>query len=175
MSVVLFRDPGDGEHVAEMPAWIAPSVGDRYWHQPRSASTHRGKLLVRYWCGQTASVEEWRLKDRPPADMRCGTCVGRRAGFDRSEGTVFRPRDHWSLPGRCPGVSWDAPDFKLCHACGERVQASRGWNSWGSARHRPGPGLAERLKPCPNHGWRDIRGGNDGRFHCTSWRCEWSA
>ena len=174
--VELFRDPGEGSRITRLPAWIAPKVGGRYWHQPRSASLHGERLVVRFWCGQTiGNLKVTRLTAVPPEDLMCGTCIGRRAGYDREGGAVFRPRDHWKLPTRCPGNGWDRPDFKLCNACGDRVRAAQGWNAWGSANHRPGPGIAERLRPCPNHGWRDIGQAADERFVCRSWRCGWAA
>ncbi len=172
--VELFRDPGHGQHVTRLPAWIAPR-GGVYWHQPRSARLRDGSLVVDYWCGQMARVDVSRLSEEPPEDLKCGTCLGRRAGFDRVDGAVFHPRDHWRLPSRCPGRSWEAPDFKLCIACGERVRAAQGWNAWGSAKHRAGPGLTERLRPCPRHGWKDIYHAGDGVFPCRSWQCGWVA
>lgn len=171
--IELFRDPGQGEHVSQMPPWVLPRSNGRYWHRPRSASVHGdGRLYVRFWCGQAGTVDLHRLTHEVPEDLKCGTCVGRRAGWDRADGTVFRPRDHWALPSRCPGNSWEPPKYRTCFACGRPVQAARGWNAWGSASHRPDPDLADRFEPCPQHGWREMYE-RDGALVCNAWRCDW--
>lgn len=172
--VRLLREPTSGWHITQLPPWIAPATSKpgRYWHQPRSASWYGNRLQVHFWCGQSTGVEQHRLRGEPPEDLKCGTCIGRRMGYDGTDGAVFTPRDWWKLPSRCPGVTWEPPDFKLCLACGERVQAARGWNAWGSACHRPGPGLAERVQVCPQHGWRDMRERSNG-YACLVWQCGW--
>lgn len=174
--VALFRDPTSGWHVTHLPPWIAPETSKpgRYWHQPRSASMYDGRLCVHFWCGQSSSVAQRRLSGTPPEAMKCGTCLGRRMGFEGEDGAVFKPRDWWALPSRCPGVTWEPPEFKVCLACGEKVQAARGWNAWGSARHRPGSALAERVAVCPRHGWRDMHE-RDGGFRCVSFQCGWTS
>lgn len=175
-TIDLLRHPTNGDHVASLPPWIAPNTTKpgRYWHQPRSASMYGDRLLVHFWCGQSANVDPCRLSDLPPEDLKCGICVGRRMGFDRENGAVFKPFDWWALPTRCPGRSWNPPDFKTCLACGAKVRAAQGINAWGSAQHKPMPALADRgIVCCPQHGWMHMHETNGG-FACSLWRCDWS-
>lgn len=159
--VLLHRDPLASEkyeHVAELPAWIGPGRAGTYWHQPRSAHRHCPPLrsdcdiVVSTWCGQALYRLEAGLYavDEPPEDLRCGTCLGRRLGYDREDGAIFQPRDHWTLPTYCPGESGD--DGRNCFACGARTRIAGGYRTT-EARHRPTPELAVRFEPCPAHGW----------------------
>lgn len=175
MLVPLFRDPHEGAAVLALPGWIRPSPHRRarYWHMPRSAALHSdGRITVSLWCGpsrSTITVDDF--TDEPPDEYRCGTCVGRRQGFERKNGLIFTPRDHWKLPTRCPGEGTDA-DWRHCFACGARVHSAR-YPNYGYADHRPAAAFTDRYAPCPRHGWRDMRSPwplNDmlicGHFRC---------
>lgn len=173
--VRLHRDPiVSGAHVLALPAWLPPSTqkGATYWHQPRSASLKAdGSLTITLWCGQLRHAEaaELAMTSEPPPDLRCGTCAGRRAGYDRADGLIFTPRDHWALPAVCPSTT-PAEDWRYCLACGARVSCARGWNAMGLARHAPGPGLADR-DPCPRHGWQRMEVHGE-RLVCAAWQCD---
>lgn len=175
--VELVRLAGEGPHIVRSLPWLRPSRPDGYWHQPRSASRRPdGRLSILTWCGQMRYEPDSMLAADAPESMRCGTCHGRRQGFDRADGLIFTPRDPWALPTRCPGEADD--DDRNCVACGARVSAARGWWASGIAKHRPAPELAARLHPCPRHGWRDIRPTGD-TFACFAWRgsagrCDWN-
>lgn len=181
MSVVqLHRDSiaFGGEHVLELPAWIPPSRHPlaAYWHQPRSAyRADDGRLIVHLWCGQGRyyAAGEPVLDLAPPNELRCGTCIGRRLGYDRDQGAIFQPVDHWALPARCPSTTPDPNDLRLCFACGRPTNAARGWWSYGLAMHGPGPALADRFEPCPLHGWQRIETRQEPlRLVCGFFSCE---
>lgn len=176
--VRLHRDPiSSGAHILRLPPWVPPipsrtGATGRYWHQPRSGALRAdGHIILDLWCGQMrhlASLDH--LTGVPPADLQCGTCVGRRAGYDRSGGLIFRPRDAWAPPRVCPCSTPDPADHRLCAACGRRTNAARGWNVYGLARHAPGEAFLERWRPCPLHGWSraDWR---EGRIVCGHFGC----
>lgn len=173
MTVNLHRDPVQAgwAPVEQLPQYVRPLAPGRYWHQPRSASIGpAGELSVVYWCGQHVRATRRDFTDSVPEELRCGTCVGRRLGFDGAEGAVFSPRDHWRLPTRCPGRTWG--EDGLCLACGNKVKAKAGPWASGMATHRPGEGLAQRWEPCPFHGWRDAY--ERGRGLSCGWGCGWS-
>lgn len=179
--VALHRDSApwpDCEHLEALPAWIVPSPLGAYWHQPRSAyRCPDGALTVHLWCGQARHrVATGHLTDTEPTEMRCGTCAGRRAGYDSTAGLVFCPQDLWQLPARCPGGL--APDKDTCLSCGARPRAAQGWNAGGLAQHRPALAMADRWAPCPAHGWSRMgpRGGRQGIYTylaCGHYRCSW--
>lgn len=173
--VRLHRDPiPAGVHVLALPPWVPPARdAAAYWHQPRSAFLRSdGRISILFWCGQCRyeTLETLAATDQPPPELRCGTCVGRRAGYDRADGLIFRPHDHWALPKVCPSTDPDPDDLRLCAACGRRTNCARGWNAYGLARHAPDPALADRHSPCPRHGWREMRW-RDGVLACGSWSC----
>lgn len=168
--VQLHRDPIEGARVLALPAWLGPETADtrgraRYWHQPRSAYMRSdaeverglGLFVVSLWCGQARYLETLDFfTSSPPADLRCGTCVGRATGARREGGLIYSPRDVFALPTWCPGEDADH-DSELCIACGHRVRYhSRGYH-YGPARHRPTPELERRCSPCPRHGWLHMR------------------
>lgn len=167
--ISLHRDPiHEGEHIDDLPRWLAPIGGGAYWHVPRSA--HRlndGTLLVSFWCGPFRRYASEPSDLNPPAEMKCGTCVGRSLGYRRDGGLIFRPRDHWKLPARCPGDDWEE-GTRNCFACGRQTNWAR--REWGIAYHRPDAALAERFAPCLLHGWSRMSA-RDGLLVCTSWRC----
>lgn len=172
--VRLHRDPSDGVHLYALPAWVRPSAYGIYWHIPRSATrwepTRRfpaGRIAVDTWCGQLRHVDRTMLTQRAPADLSCGTCVGRYAGYRREGGTIFSPHDHWKMPKKCPGTD-DGNGW--CFACGERVRYRCSAGGVNESRHVPLPALTERWEPCPRHGWRNVRA-MDGVLRCTYWRC----
>ncbi len=178
-ALALHRDPmpPGAIPVRRLPAWVRPLRGERYWHQPRSAFRSRPlrrpdrlELYVHFWCGQGRGVAETRLAfaAAPAAELRCGTCVGRRAGFDGRDGLIFRPRDAWALPRRCPGNDKDLRTHQ-CVACGRVTNWAR-WPHSGITIHRAEPLLAVRWDPCPWHGWRDMALRSD-RMVCTEWQC----
>lgn len=175
--VQLHRDPrfGGVEHLLELPPWIRPKKYGLYWHQPRSAVVlEDGRISIIQWCGPHRTVDSVdALTWLAPSELRCGTCIGRRLGFDRADGAIFQPRDAWSLPKWCPGEGgpgWPA----FCVLCGGLVRASTSWHR-GEARHRPEPALA-RWEPCPSHGWRDMRLSWPARkLVCGLYRCDYIA
>lgn len=174
--VQLHRDPiTEGVHVLALPMWVPPArqLGSSYWHIPRSANLKAdGRVSVHFWCGpfRYYQADELNLTAVPPSELRCGTCVGRRNGYDRINGTIFRPRDHWELPSVCPSTTPDPDDLRRCVACGRPTNAARGWTAYGLARHAPDAALAERFAPCPRHGWRDMQI-RDGTLACCAWGC----
>lgn len=177
MSLVrLHRDPiVHGSHVLALPAWLPPSghPNASYWHMPRSASLRAdGTLHVNLWCGPFRNYDAatFAATSDPPDELRCGTCVGRRAGYDRENGMIFAPRDHWALPKVCPSTTPDPADLRLCLACGRRTNAARGFNSYGLAFHAPDAALADRFSPCPRHGWERMWV-RDDTLVCTAFRC----
>lgn len=190
MPVELHRDPvpRGTVRVVRMPAWCAPVEPGRYWHQPRSAFyAGDGRLVVHLWCGQSRNhVPRRALVDIPPIDQRCGTCIGRRLGYDRAEGSIFRPVDHFRPPRRCPGGD-DGTGY--CLSCGRRLRyMGRGYSGPFECQHRPDlDGLFERWTPCVFHGWRDMRPiyeyrrpgwQESGRLECQAFDCRserWAA
>lgn len=163
MAVRLRREPigGNSVRVLVLPEWARGAKGE-YWHVPRSAAIYDGdRLCVSAWCGPSFNYPQ--LTDDPPADLRCGTCVGRRDGTARTDGLIFTPRDHFALPVRCPGES----DGRTCTACGGRVRYS--WLR-GTSVHRPAPELAVRCRPCPRHGWVSVQSHSDRgeRLYCVA-------
>jgi hypothetical protein len=147
--------------------WARPNPrAGRYWHIPRSASRHDNGLRVSYWCGQ-GRRDPLLTDEPPPPDDICGTCIGRHLGAFSPDGLIFAPRDAFALPTVCPAHDWG--DDGLCIACGARVRAAAGWNAWGTARHAPGPRLAE-ITPCYFHGWTRMAVGKNGAG-CTDWGC----
>lgn len=161
MTRPLLREPlsGNAVRVLALPEWAQGTAG-AYWHVPRSAAIYDGnRLCVSVWCG--VSFQRPHLTDDAPADLQCGTCVGRRDGHARADGLIFSPRDHFALPTRCPGES----DGRTCMACGARVRYS--WWS-GTSLHRPAPGLLDRFRPCPRHGWKGAVA-RDETLVCLEW------
>lgn len=179
MTVLLHRDPTDDERVLELPAFVIPRSPDRYVHQPRSAViVERPKwpelngLYVHLWCGQSRrQVKATELTDHEPGPglLSCGTCIGRRRGFDRSDGTVFRPRDIFALPARCPGGD---DGTSHCLSCGRKVRYGYSWSGGFQGSHRPEPALLERWQPCAYHGWLFMYAREDLQLLvCSSFRC----
>lgn len=177
-ALLLHRDsmPPGMLPVIELPAWVRPAAG-RYWHMPRSAfrKPHGRWISVHFWCGQIRRVANRRgtWSAEPAEEYRCGTCVGRRAGFDQVDGLIFRPRDPWALPPRCPGRDWDDPKTRQCMACGRVTNWSHSTpagSGLGIAQHRPEPELATRWAPCRWHGWRSM-GFRDERLVCFAFQC----
>lgn len=169
----LHRDPiMGGAHVVALPPWMLPSSRGVYWHMPRSACVYaEGRISVVLWCGQHRNVKSFDyFTEIPPTDSMCGTCIGRRQGYDRADGAIFMPDDHWALPRVCPGQGgYGWPSY--CEGCGQRVRA-RNYPNYGEAPHSPLPELAERWVPCPRHGWRHIRTlYESGRMVCGSFNC----
>lgn len=169
--ITLLREPQSfGEHVLELQAWVAGASAERYWHQPRSAYRRfkDGELVVTFWCGPfRRDVQEHDLSDEAPDEaLRCGTCFGRREGFEHSGGLIFRPRDAWAIPSKCPGGD-DGTGH--CIGCGRRLRYYGTYYSRESD-HAPEPELTKRWEPCPWHGWQHVRP-RDGVYVCTAWRC----
>lgn len=157
-AVTLLRDTGAGEPVLELLPWFRPTAGDRYWHMPRAARrpAYRAGLTVYFWCGQVRSSvpRSCFTATVSPRALRCGTCVGRRRGFDRNAGLIFRPRDPFGLPSRCPGRG-PMSETRECDGCGRRCNAPRWHGNVGS--HRPEPALLDWWTPCPEHAWSHFR------------------
>ncbi len=178
----LIREPIDSlaRRVMNLPRYYRPKSPDGYWHIPRSAQlmppymprkSTEWRLCAQMLCGVHPSKNKREnFTDRLPRGARvCATCYGRRLAFE-AERYAFEPRDHWSFPKVCPGVESARDD--LCETCGEvaRYYQTRAWD-YSQKRHAPGPGL-KLHRPCPKHGWRDLR--PDGRtLRCTTWRCDY--
>lgn len=186
--VPLHRDPiSSGSHVKALPRWIPPMPSAyrpqgraTYWHQPRSAYLKSdGIMVVSLWCGPSRFVDPALLVAvEPDCEFKCGTCVGRRLGYERAHGLIFQPVDHWALPKRCPSTSPDPDDWRLCLACGRKTNAARAPFGWGLAQHRPDPDLAVRFQPCYLHGWERMGLEFDhaarretGRLRCSAHAC----
>lgn len=173
--IALRREEISGRRITHMPEWIGPaSPRGEYWHIPRSAQNIDGRIRVDTWCGQSFDVNTRPLSDRRPEEFACGTCIGRATGAVRDDGTIFSPRDDFSLPKWCPGES----DGWHCIACGRKSRASSWFGGSGIASHRPDPLLAERCQPCPRHGWRWMQSRN-GQLICfrhdgPNSNCEWN-
>jgi hypothetical protein len=146
--------------VMELPKWIGPcSRKGVYWHIPRSAMDFGDRLSIQMWCGVHFNAR--RLKTgKPPAGAKCGTCAGRYEGAEGLNGLIFSPRDVFAPPRLCPGE--DIVDGR-CAACGELCRPWLGRPQ----RHAPGPEFSRRFRPCPDHGWRDVRmSWTTGRLVC---------
>lgn len=168
----------DGARILRLPPWVPPQGYGLYWHQPRSGEVRAsGRVVLALWCGQVRYLDAaaLTLTDDAPEDLRCGTCVGRRLGYDREGGAIFQPRDHFVLPRRCPSTDPDPLDYRLCVACGRRTNAARGWNSYGLAAHAPDPGLADLHSPCPRHGWSSlcVVWNRPTTLQCSKFRCSY--
>ena len=174
----LHRDPiarADASAVLALPPWLKPDPGSwgAYWHQPRSASFDGTVLSVTLWCGQHRFVHyEGLFADEAPPERACGTCAGRREGYDRERGRVFSPRDHFGQPPRlCPVLELEPGQC----VCGRRLRMSWGYST-SYSRHPTGPALVKRAKPCPRHGWSRIQ--TRGRYPaeaivCGDFQCGW--
>ena len=148
----IYRDGID--HVTSAPRWAPPSDGEGYWHVPRSVSTEElGYVRVLFWCGAERSMKYSRLTNREPKENRCGTCIGRVAGYERTDGMIFSPRSHFDPPRFCPAYCGDA---ERCYLCGAKVRWTGGaLRGWSERNHRPGDGLAA-YSPCDRHGWKNL-------------------
>ena len=156
------------EVISEGPAYARSGNRSTRWHLIRSAedyiSPYSGELhrSLTYWCGQFASRDALTMDEPPQNEPVCGTCFGRREGWQRNHGLLFTP--HGITPPKvCPGsrhmyLAVDAGDgYYRCLACGCTV---RGWSfgsrycpDYGLRTHAPGSDLVE---PCPWHAWRDL-------------------
>jgi hypothetical protein len=162
--IALRREPVvcalDAVRVLELPKFARTSAAT-YWHIPRSAERHDGRLSVRCWCGVSFHGQKpILLTDVEPAENVCGTCSGRWEGVQGAGPLIFTPRDDFAIPTWCP--STDCDDRGDCVACGHSVRVS--WFG-GVGRHRPGEFFAELCRPCPDHGWRNA-GTRNGRVVC---------
>jgi len=152
--VRLHVDPGPGDAVLDLPAWIRPKTGEHYWHSPRSARRQDdGRLSVTVWCGPHRWARDEDLTDREPRRRICAGCYGRMQAWAEDARLIFRPRDHFGLPTWCPGRDEGAG---ICTACGERVSYRYRGGGMAECRHRPRQALLNRYQPCPNHGWLSV-------------------
>lgn len=165
-----YAQEGEGllrEAVPEGPRFARSGRASR-WHMIRSAvdmiypwNPDEIRRHLYYWCGQSAS-DVMTADEAPAEEPVCGTCYGRREGWERNQNLLFTPRG-LTPPKVCPGstrgdlaASLEGGESR-CLVCGLSV---RGWlfggpynPSWGLCRHAPGPGLVE---PCEFHAWRDL-------------------
>ena len=173
--IALHRDPGIGDRLTELPAWVAPATPGLYWHIPRSAeliATPKGRKSpwwIRFWCGQFGNrveAHQFRTTVGTHATI-CATCVGRFNGYAGDELT-FRPHDHFTPPRWCPGAD-DGTGH--CSVCVRRLRYYGAFNS-SPSRHEPAVDLTT-IECCQHHGWRDTCGTQTG-LRCNQWRCEWT-
>lgn len=170
----MHRDPTNGGRVPRLPAFCRTA---RYWHQPRSAAMYGARLTVTYWCGaHNMDARPEHFASDPPEADRCGTCEGRRLGYERADGLIFTPRDHFADPTWCPGGTDLGGHCVSCHRV-KRVRFScRGYGGPDECRHHPEGGM--RFEPCPNHGWSWVARIGDWRdaigLRCNHWRCEYN-
>jgi hypothetical protein len=152
VTIALLREPLldalRAERVLELPKFVRSRT---YWHVPRSAAMRDGRLGVSCWCGVSfhGRKQTLELRDDEPDENVCGTCIGRWEGAQAGGALIFRPRDEFGMPTWCPSTESD--DLNHCIACGRRVYYS--WQRGAVTRHRPDPGLLDRCRPCPDHGW----------------------
>lgn len=156
------------EVVHEGPAYARSGNRSTRWHLIRSAEDHifeggDGEIwrTMTFWCGPMS--RNVITADEPPENEPvCGTCFGRREGWQRNHGLLFTPHGI-EAPKVCPAsrhmaLAVDVGDgYYRCLACGCTV---RGWTfgspycpDYGLRTHAPGSGLVE---PCPWHAWRDL-------------------
>jgi hypothetical protein len=103
-----------------------------------------------------------------PENDKCGTCLGRYWGHVNADGLMFAPRDHWKPPTWCPGWDADGPD-PTCLLCGHRIRYGGRYYSAACRHHIANVDLFnERARPCPRHGWRELRRRGD-RLFCWAW------
>ena len=153
------------EAVLEGPPLARTRAASR-WHLVRSAYDfldHHGEIrrITSYWCGASAGRSPVFVEEAPPGEPICGTCWGRREGFNPDNpDLLFTP--HLNPPKLCPGsttmwVTETAWNRGICLVCDEpvKLRASGGPYSsrYGAQRHAPGPRLIEG---CEFHAWREL-------------------
>lgn len=167
------------EAVESGPAYARSGRYSTRWHIVRSAvdriaEWRNGEIerTFTFWCGPVAHGFRTITTDEvPEGEPLCGTCYGRREGYDpdRPE-LLFTPVTH-ARPRVCPGshsgfyADGDRYNRGTCLVCAEPVKLRAcggrwygGANSWGPQLHGPGPGLIE---PCEFHGWRELTKATD--------------
>jgi hypothetical protein len=152
---------GEGSvRLTRVSRWVSPEDGEHYWHIPRSAELVDGVARVRFWCGGSRWVAMERFHAEPfPDALRCGTCEGRAAGYERRDGLIFSPRSPFDAPKFCPAFL--SPDEKRCPFCGSKGRWVRNYCHYDQAQHRCGDGIASAT-PCPRHGWKFTRRQSNG-------------
>lgn len=162
------------EHLTELPRWVRPNDGAKYWHIPRTARVvdngYRGirMISVEFWCGVGRWILSSDCTEKAPSENICGTCEGRARGFEGDGGLVFRPRSDFDLPRLCPATGTG----RVCAICGGKERWRRSYCHYDEVQHTPGPLLAS-FDPCPRHGWK-YAGLKDGALVCrTRDRIHW--